>query len=137
MIRKSRVLEKILLDMESISLSVDPEKHSRADSLIAELVDFMATWQRGYPANLSRAIASIYREIVKGEGRRVMNHYERRREALRLIREGKVGLGPHFVDGVLYEVSLVPYQPGDERYGVHQVLGSKRQAVEVEEDGEE
>jgi hypothetical protein len=131
MMRKSRTLEKILLDMEAISRSEAPDRHSRADSLIAELVEFLATWQREYPANISRAIASLYREIAEGEARRMMNQYERRREALRLIREGKVGLGPHIVNGILYEVSLVPYHPADEQFGVHPFGDGGRVTVET------
>jgi hypothetical protein len=137
MMRKSRTLEKILLDMEAFSRSEAPDRHSRADSLLADLVDFMATWQREYPANISRAIASIYREIVKGEMRRTMNPYERKREALRLIREGKVGVGPHIVNGILYEVSLIPYHPADERYGVHPFGDSGGVVVAVGEGQEE
>lgn len=43
---------------------------------------------------------------------------ERRREIWRLISEGQVGIGMTIRDGTIYEASLVPYRPGDERYGV-------------------
>ena len=45
-------------------------------------------------------------------------------EIRELAAKGRLGFAPSFIEGPdgriqLYEISLVPYKPGDEQYGVH------------------